>query len=239
MSSIKSIAKKIPGVHSLVKAFRRAVHPRKIGPQGPEGVKLLGHRAYVGGFWEEIGKLQFDFLIAQGLRPDHHLVDVGCGSLRAGIHFIRYLDVGHYCGVEKERELVRIGIAEELGQELFDAKRPSFIVTDRFEFELCERPPDFALAQSLFTHLTPDLIGLCLENLRPRIAGGGVFFATFNRSKTAKANPNESHDHDVFFYTRAQMEEFGRRAGWIPEYIGEWGHPRDQVMITYRPDPAL
>jgi SAM-dependent methyltransferase len=202
-------------------------------------VKLLGHREYVGGFWEEIGKLQFDFLISQGLRPEHHLFDVGCGCLRAGIHFIRYLDVGHYCGIEKERELVRIGIAEELGQELFDAKRPVFIITDRFAFEFSETRPDFALAQSLFTHLTPDMIGLCLDNLRSRIADGGVLFATFNRSRTEKANPAESHDHDVFYYTCAQMEEFGLRAGWIPTYIGEWGHPRAQVMISYRPDPAL
>jgi hypothetical protein len=35
MTSIKSIAKKIPGVHSLVKAFRRAVHPKKSTLRGP------------------------------------------------------------------------------------------------------------------------------------------------------------------------------------------------------------
>jgi hypothetical protein len=239
LATIKSVAKKIPGVESLVKAIRRAVRHKKIGPEGPDGVKALGHRAYVGGFWEEIGKLQFDFLVARGLRPDHHLVDVGCGSLRAGIHFIRYLDAGHYCGVEKERELVRIGIAEELGQALFDAKRPLFVVTDRFVFDYCETPPEFALAQSLFTHLTPEMIGLCLENLRTRIADGGIFYATFNETRIVKSNPRESHDHDVFYYTRAQMEDFGRRAGWIPTYIGEWGHPRDQVMISYRPDPVL
>jgi hypothetical protein len=238
MPSMKSVARIIPGVDSLVKAIRRAVRATKIGPQGPEGVKLLGHRAYVGGFWEEIGKLQINFLVSRGLQPRHRLIDIGCGSLRAGIHFIRYLDTGNYCGMEKERELVRIGVAEELGQALFAAKRPCFVVSDRFAFECCAFAPDFALAQSLFTHLTPDLIRLCLENLRTHIAGDGVFFATFNETRTAKSNPRASHDHALFFYTRAQMEEFGTRAGWIPEYIGKWGHPRDQVMISYRPDPV-
>ncbi|HEY7982454.1 MAG TPA: hypothetical protein VID19_13355, partial [Candidatus Eremiobacteraceae bacterium] len=76
---MKSVAKRIPGVHAIAKALRRAMRPRKMLPQGAEGVKLLGHRAYVGGIWEEIGKLQFDFLVAHGLRPEHHLVDVGCG----------------------------------------------------------------------------------------------------------------------------------------------------------------
>jgi hypothetical protein len=166
------------------------------------------------------------------------MIDIACGSLRAGVHFIRYLDAGKYCGMEKERDLIRAGIAEELGRELFHAKRPNFIITDRFAFECCDVPPDFALAQSLFTHLTPELIGLCLGNLRRCIAGDGVFFATFNESKSAKPNPAEPHDHDMFFYTRSQMEDFGSRAGWIPTYIGGWGHPRDQVMMSYKPDVA-
>jgi hypothetical protein len=234
---MKSVAKRIPGVHAIAKALRRAMRPRKMLPQGAEGVKLLGHRAYVGGIWEEIGKLQFDFLVAHGLRPEHHLVDVGCGSLRAGVHLIRYLDLGHYCGMEKERDLVRSGITEELGQALFDAKRPLFIISDRFAFECCDSPPDFALAQSLFTHLTPDAIGLCLKNLRTRIADGGVFFATFNESSTETVNPRASHDHEIFYYTREQMEQFGRQTGWIPTYIGAWEHPRGQMMMCYRPGP--
>lgn len=57
---------------------------------------LLGHRSYVGGCWDEIGKLQFDFMLKEGLKPEHYFLDVACGSLRAGLHFIPYLEVGHY-----------------------------------------------------------------------------------------------------------------------------------------------
>jgi hypothetical protein len=226
----------IPGLRPLVKIVRKALRPPRFAPQGSEGVKLLGHRAYVGGLWEEIGKLQFDFLVAQGLRPNHHLIDIACGSLRAGVHFIRYLDVGRYCGMEKERDLIRTGIAEELGTSLFEEKRPLFIVSDRFAFECCDTTPDFALAQSLFTHLTPELINLCFANLRKRIGDDGVFYATFNESKKAMSNPAAPHDHDIFYYTREEMEEFGIRAGWTPAYIGDWGHPRGQIMISYRPN---
>ena len=227
----------IPGFRPLVKIVRKALHPPRTAPQGPEGIKLLGHRAYVGGLWEEIGKLQFDFLVARGLRPNHNLIDVACGSLRAGVHFIRYLDAGRYCGMEKERDLIETGINEELGASLFTEKRPLFIVSDRFAFECCDAAPDFALAQSLFTHLTPDLINLCFANLRKRISQDGVFYATFNESKKiANSNPAASHDHDIFYYTRAQMENFGTRAGWTPTYIGDWGHPRGQIMVSYRPD---
>jgi hypothetical protein len=37
----------------------------------PEEIESNVHRAFVGGMWEEIGRLQFDFLRGQGLKPDH------------------------------------------------------------------------------------------------------------------------------------------------------------------------
>ena len=58
------------------------------------------HRGYVGGMWEEIGKVQIDFMVGQGLRPDDVFVDVACGSLRAGRHFISYLDPANYLGLD-------------------------------------------------------------------------------------------------------------------------------------------
>jgi hypothetical protein len=30
------------------------------------------------------------------------------------------------------------------------------------------------------------------------------------------------------------MMEFGTAEGWSAEYIGNWNHPRDQVMVVYR-----
>jgi hypothetical protein len=29
------------------------------------------------------------------------------------------------------------------------------------------------------------------------------------------------------------MEEFGKQTGWKPEYIGDWNHPRSQMMMRY------
>jgi hypothetical protein len=59
------------------------------------------HREVVGGMWDLIGHLQFEFLIGQGLQPHHYLLDGGGGSLRGGVHLIRYLEPGHYFGVDK------------------------------------------------------------------------------------------------------------------------------------------
>ena len=40
-----------------------------------EEIRAGRHREFVGGLWSELGKLQLDFLRAQGLRPDHRLLD--------------------------------------------------------------------------------------------------------------------------------------------------------------------
>ena len=52
------------------------------------------HRNSVGGMWDEIGGLQRDFVLGEGLTPDMRLLDIGCGCLRAGVHFVRYLNAG-------------------------------------------------------------------------------------------------------------------------------------------------
>jgi hypothetical protein len=54
----------------------------------------------VGGMWDEIGKLQFEFLVKEGLNPEHFLLDVAWGSLRVGVHFVRYLESDCYKGID-------------------------------------------------------------------------------------------------------------------------------------------
>ena len=52
--------------------------------------------------------------------------------------------------------------------------------------------------------------------------------------KQQRDNPSDPHDHGYFAYTREQMETFGSDQGYQMDYIGDWGHPRDQVMVVYR-----
>lgn len=204
-------------------------------PHGPAGIHRVGHRQYVGGLWEELGKLQFQYLLARGLRPEDYLLDIACGSLRGGVHFIAYLAPGHYLGIDKEEELIRAGIERELGRELYERQRPQLIVSAAFEFERFGLRPNFALAQSLFTHLTPTLIERCLGKLRPVIAEHGVLHATFMETPNPVANPRRPHDWGAFRYTRQQMEEFGAHTGWSATYVGDWNHPRRQMMMEFRP----
>ena len=112
-------------------------------------------RLGVGGLWEKIGKMQFNFLIEEGLNPEHFLLDMGCGSLRGGIHFIEYLQNGHYFGIDKNSELLEGGKIE-LQENNLSHKNPFLKIMENFEFNLLNQSFDFALAQSVFTHLDKD-----------------------------------------------------------------------------------
>jgi hypothetical protein len=202
-------------------------------PEGTEGVEVLGYKQYVGGLWDEVGKLQFEFMKTQGLRPHHVLVDIACGSLRGGRFFIPYLEPGHYLGVEKEPALIEAGRRNELAEEVWFARKPEILISADFEFEKLLRRPHFALAQSLFSHLEVVDIKRCLQKLYVVAEPGCRFYATFFESRLPQIHLKKSHSHRNFKYSRLQMQRFGESQGWQAHYIGDWNHPRAQKMMLY------
>jgi SAM-dependent methyltransferase len=87
----------------------------------------------IGGMWDEIGLLQFDFLVERGLQPSHAFLDIGCGTLRGGRHFIRYLNAGHYTGTDISSGALEAG-PRLIEKEGLAAKRPRLIVTRDLSF---------------------------------------------------------------------------------------------------------
>jgi hypothetical protein len=229
---VHSVVKTVQGWARLLRRRESRADDWVPGLGGEVDNELLDHRQYVGGLWEEIGKLQFEFLLRQGLQPSDCLLDVACGSLRGGVHFINYLEPGNYLGIEKQPSLVALGVEKELGRAVFKRKRPEFVISGDFEFRRFSKKPKYAIAQSLLTHLTPADIQTCLRNLREFVKDGHVFFATFFEGDSSN-NPRESHPHECFFYSIKAMEDFGERVGWRPKYMGDWSHPRGQVMMRF------
>ena len=146
------------------------------------------HRKAIGLPWAELGQLQFDFLVGRGLKPEHYLLDVGCGPLRAGVHFIRYLEAGHYYGIDLHAELLAAGRDVELPRHGLVDKRPVLTVMADFDFRKLDRQFDFALAQSVFTHLPLNDIIRCLMRMEEALAPGGQFYATIYENAKGKRN---------------------------------------------------
>jgi SAM-dependent methyltransferase len=201
------------------------------------------HREAVGGLWDEIGDLQCRFLINHGLQPQHSLLDIGCGSLHGRMHFIRYLDAGNYVGVDINQSLLGSGFAVELQAAGLQEKmsRENLVLLSEFKFDGLGLQFDFALAHSLFTHVTFNRIRQCLERLAPVIKTNGRFFATFfELPRSASASLPYRHEpdgvitydtRDPYHYKLADLFYAAAGLPWQLRYIGNWGHPRGQRML--------
>ena len=202
---------------------------------GTRGIDQLGYRGYVGRpeAFEAAGRLQYRFLLDRGLAPFHVLCDIGCGSLRGGRYFVEYLNPGNYLGLEAEKELVELGLAHAMSQGILKAKTPEFAFSSGFEFDRFSKSPDFALAVSVFSHLTEHDIRLCLANLARRVTDTCQFFASFFEVPEPYPNFKQSHAHLGFYYTVDQMKGFGLQTGWAPTFVGEWGSLSGQQMMAF------
>jgi len=139
------------------------------------------YKAYVGPpkKYDLVGAMQFNLLTAFGLRDYHKLLDIGCGSLRAGKMLIPFLRKGNYYGVDPNKWLIDDGIKYELGEEIISLKSPSFSFSPEFEFQTFNEEFDFLIAQSIFSHASPDQINKCLKEAKIVMKQEGYLLATF------------------------------------------------------------
>lgn len=204
------------------------------------------HRGVVGGLWDEMGALQLDFLLARGLQPHHRLLDVGCGSLRLGRLAVDRLELGHYFGTDLSPALLDAGHAAELNDaQRARLPRQNLIATGDFDFSPLPAPIDMAIAQSVFTHLPLNHLRRCLIRLAPHMTVGGRFFVTFfecpdDRPITDDVQQGGSvggittTDHrDPFHYRMSDLAFAAAEAPWTVARIGDWGHPRGQLMAVF------
>jgi SAM-dependent methyltransferase len=199
------------------------------------------HREFVGGRWDELGRLQFEFLRRQGLAPNHRLLDVGCGALRGGLHFIRYLEPGNYYGVDMNPSLLRAGVEVELAEAGLQDRRPRLRVDETFDFAAFGTTFHFAIAQSVFTHLSINSIERCLVQMARVLEPGDRFYATIFEAPTPhyldelpQRDGQVSHsDRSPFHY---HFSVFPFLVSGLPlsvKYLGEWGHPRGQRLLEF------
>ena len=194
--------------------------------------------------WEEIGRLQFDFLVSAGLRPDQYMLDIGCGRFRGGRHFINYLETGRYFGVDGNAKVLRLGQEHVLDPSTIEDKKPVIVQMKDFGFERLGQTFDYALAQSVFTHLPLNSIMRCLVGVGRVLRAEGRFYATFFENARGKQHlepivhdPGRVKtycDADPFHYDFETLASICKGTGLDVEYIGDWSHPRDQKMLLFK-----
>jgi SAM-dependent methyltransferase len=186
--------------------------------------------------YDLMGAMQFSVMCALGLRDSHRLLDIGCGSLRAGRLFIPYLAPGNYTGLEPNRWLVEEAIERELGRELIALRSPTFVHNETFDVSGLD-PFDFILAQSIATHTGPLMTRDLFASIRDALAPSGLAAVTVihGRRDTTK----EGWEYlGVTPYRRRTIARWLDQAGLDAAPL-PWYHPRHTWWVLARKGTPL
>ncbi len=235
---IRTIKRQVPV--AVKRPVRRMVPPRYRRLFDPDW-----HRRTIGNprLWEALGRLQFEYLVERGLAPHHSFLDVGCGPLRGGVHFISYLEAGHYYGVDKNADVIEEARRVELPAHGLVDKRPTLVAMDDFGFGRLDRQFDYAVAQSVFTHLPLNSIIRCLMEAEKALVDGGELYATFWENERGKLNLDDirqnphavTHfDRDFYHYDVPTFEWICEGTSLSVRYLGGWENPANQKMLVFR-----
>jgi SAM-dependent methyltransferase len=174
-------------------------------------------------------RFQLEYMEQHGLRPDARFLDYGCGTVAAGVHFIRYLQTACYVGADISAECIKVG-QRRIRDNALLSKTPVLVHLPGGSMRpLAGRQFDIIWAQSVLTHLPPPAIEQLLRDLRALILPGGAFYATFAYDADG---PVQRRIKD-WYYTEAFFQEVAQRTGYRVEPMRDWQHPdsdRDRLL---------
>ncbi|MBL8687560.1 MAG: class I SAM-dependent methyltransferase [Rhodospirillaceae bacterium] len=126
----------------------------------------------IGGAFDIIGQIELELLQRYGLKPEHYLIDVGCGSGRLARPLSRYL-TGRYLGFDLVADLV--AHARQI------ANRPDwrFETIDHIGIPEKDGQADFVCFFSVLTHLLHEQSYWYLEEAKRVLKPGGKVAFSF------------------------------------------------------------
>lgn len=133
--------------------------------------------------FERVGRLQLVTLLEEGLLPQHRVLDIGCGALRAGYWLIHFLQPSHYFGIEPNVAMLHAGRDRILEPGLEAVKKPTFDHNDRFDCGVFGVTFDAMLARSVWTHASKDQIEAMLEGFAATGSVAAFFLASYLPAK--------------------------------------------------------
>jgi SAM-dependent methyltransferase len=185
--------------------------------------------------WLALGQMQFDYLTGHGLRPEHRMLDIGCGNLRAGWRFIQHLDTGNYYGIDISPDIL-ISAKQTLVTYELQEKLPHLTITRDLTLDFLPSGHfDVVHAHSVFSHSPIEVIDECLAHVGRILAPGGFFDFTFDRTEGA--------EHQVlredFYYRTETLISLAERHGLRARFMDDWEklpHGQSKIRVSAQPD---
>ncbi|WP_425581579.1 class I SAM-dependent methyltransferase [Streptomyces stramineus] len=181
--------------------------------------------------WLALGRMQFEYLTEHGLAPNHRMLDIGCGNLRAGWRFIEHLDAGNYYGIDISPDIL-ISAKQTLTTYGLQDKLPHLTITQNLTLDfLPDGHFDVVHAHSVFSHSPIEVIDECLAHVGRVLAPGGFFDFTFDRTEGA--------EHQVlredFYYRTGTLIALAEKHGLRARFMEDWErrpHGQSKIRVT-------
>jgi ABC-type polysaccharide/polyol phosphate transport system ATPase subunit/SAM-dependent methyltransferase len=201
---------------------------------------LSWHRLATGGNWDDHGRWVDEFLRRHGLRPEHYVIEVGCGSLAAAARLLPYMEQNHYWGFEKNMELFNAGVQIELPRMGVAPERGHFIVNDDFDLSSAPHVFHLAIASGLLRRLSLNGTARCMASVVKKLAPGGRFYVTWaDNPDPGSFDPllqsdgtRTFADREPFHYSFRTLAAVAETLGARAERLPDTSHPRGEAVMV-------
>ena len=184
--------------------------------------------------WLARGRMQFDYLRGHGLHPEHRMLDIGCGNLRAGWRFIDYLEPGNYYGIDISPDIL-VHAKRTLVDRGLQPKLPHLTITADLTLDfLPDDHFDVVHAHSVFSHSPPEVIEECLAHVGRVLRRDGFFDFTFDRTE----GPEHQVLREDFYYRTGTLTAMAARHGLHASFMEDWErlpHGQSKIRVTHAP----
>ncbi|PKA60396.1 hypothetical protein AXF42_Ash008456 [Apostasia shenzhenica] len=184
----------------------------------PAELLVEEHHSNYGEPWAG-GRDVFEFLASSvALQPSDLVLEVGCGTLRVGLHFIRYLDTGHFRCLERDELSLLAAFRYELPSQGLLHKRPLILRGEDMDFSRLgdDSSLDLIYASAVFLHIPDQLVWVGLERLAVKL-------------KPRKGRIFMSHNMKFCWRIREQCHKRLEKIGL--EYVGNYTH--DSLLFNH------
>jgi SAM-dependent methyltransferase len=140
------------------------------------------------------GEIQFQILRLEGLRPESHVLEIGCGALNASLPIIRFLSPAHYVGIDPNAWLRETQLTKWRVRRLINGKQPLFLNREDFDASETGRQFDYILSHSVLSHAARAQLDQFLRNCARVLAPKGRVLASLRFAEGNNYGSSGSRD---------------------------------------------